>query len=88
MSHVTKKIPRKGTMIIGVNTLLKYLGFFHGMCIIMLLNIVATGIFPILTTLFGYHGALIARLGLIYTVYRIFGAKLPTFSLYSHVVSR
>lgn len=51
-----------GTMIVGVNILLKYLGFFHGMLLIMILNIVATGLFPMLTTLFGFYGALAARL--------------------------
>jgi len=50
----------QGTMIIGVNILLKYFGFFHGMLLIMILNIVATG----LTTLFGFYGAMTARLGL------------------------
>ena len=54
----------KGTMIIGVNILLKYFGFFHGMLLIMILNIVATGLFPMLTTLFGFYGAMAARLGL------------------------
>ena len=51
-------------MIVGVNILLKYLGFFHGMLLIMILNIVATGLFPVLTTLFGFYGAMAARLGL------------------------
>ena len=50
-------------MIVGVNILLKYLGFFHGMLLIMIMNIVATGLFPMLTTLFGFYGAMAARLG-------------------------
>ena len=54
----------QGTMIVGVNILLKYFGFFHGMLLIMILNIVATGLFPMLTTLFGFYGAMAARLGL------------------------
>ena len=53
-------------MIVGVNILLKYFGFFHGMLLIMILNIVATGLFPMLTTLFGFYGAMAARLGLTY----------------------
>ena len=57
-------------MIVGVNILLKYLGFFHGMLLIMILNIVATGLFPMLTTLFGFYGALAARLGLEIPIYR------------------
>ena len=53
-------------MIVGVNILLQYFGFFHGMLLIMILNIVATGLFPMLTTLFGFYGAMAARLGLTY----------------------
>ena len=53
-------------MIIGVNILLKYFGFFHGMLLIMMLNIVATGLFPMLTNLFGFYGAMVARLRLKY----------------------
>ena len=48
-------------MIVGVNVLLKYLGLFHGILIILVANSLVTIAFPILTQFMGFYGAIIGR---------------------------
>ena len=49
-------------MIVGANGLLNACGLFVGLLIILALNVLFTFAFPLLTSLFGFYGAMAARL--------------------------